>query len=78
VLAARENNPILLVPKDENTLPNTQTASWLNTIRANINNFWILGGWSVINYKVENIVRTGKVNPRISLQFWDGYGNKET
>jgi len=77
-LAARENNPILLVPKDENALPNTQTASWLNTIRANINNFWILGGWSVINYKVENIVRTGKVNPRISLQFWDGYGNKET
>lgn len=78
VLAARENNPILLVPKDENALLNTPTTSYLNTIRASVNNFYILGGWSVINYKVENIVRTGKINPRISVQFWDGYSNRET
>lgn len=78
VLAARENNPIVLVPKDENLIPNTQTAAYLNTIRASVNNFYVLGGWSVINYKVENIVRTGKANPRISLQFWDGYASKET
>jgi len=78
VLAAKENNPIVLVPKDENEISNTQTASYLNTIRANINNFFILGGASVINYKLENVVRTGKVNPRVSLQFWDGYSNRET
>lgn len=78
VLAARENNPIILVPKDENTILNTQTASYLNTIRADVNHFYVLGGWGVINYKVENIVRTGKLNPRVSLQFWDGYANKDT
>ncbi|RNC63066.1 MAG: N-acetylmuramoyl-L-alanine amidase LytC [Candidatus Dichloromethanomonas elyunquensis] len=78
VLAARENNPILLVPDDENTIPGSPTASYLDNNRANINHFMILGGWSVINYKVENIVRTGKVNPRVSLQFWDGYASKDT
>lgn len=78
VLAARENNPILLVPKDENALLNSPTASYLNNNRDMVNKFFILGGWSVINYKVENIVRTGKINSRISLQFWDGYNNRDT
>ena len=78
VLAARENNPIVLVPKDENTILNTPTASYLNNNRPNINHFFILGGWGVINYKAESIVRTGKLNPRISLQFWDGYSSRET
>ncbi|NLI92250.1 MAG: glycoside hydrolase [Peptococcaceae bacterium] len=78
VLAARENNPILLVPDDENEILNSQTASYLNNIRANINQFSVLGGWSVINYKVDSVVRTGKVNTRISLQFWDGYGSKDS
>lgn len=76
VLAARQNNPIILVPKEEGQLENTPTTSYLNTNRANVNNFFILGGWSVINYKVENIVRMGKSNPRISLQFWNGYANR--
>lgn len=78
VLAARENNPIVLVPKDENTMLNSPIASYLNNNRVLVNKFSILGGWGVINYKVENIVRTGKTNPRISLQFWDGYANKTT
>lgn len=78
VLAARENNPIVLVPKDENTMLNSPIASYLNNNRVLVNKFSILGGWGVINYKVENIVRTGKTNPRISLQFWDGYANKST
>ena len=77
VLAARENNPIILVPLSENALINSQTSEYLNTYREEINNFFILGGWSVINYKVENIIRTGKINPRISLQFWNGYALQE-
>ncbi|HHV65405.1 MAG TPA: glycoside hydrolase [Peptococcaceae bacterium] len=77
VLAAREQSPIVLVPKDENQLIGTPTTSYLNRIRAGVSSFSILGGWSVINYKVENIIRTGKLNPRISLQFWDGYANLE-
>lgn len=77
VLAARENNPIILVPLNENALQNSPTSAYLNTYREEINNFFILGGWSVINYKVENIIRTGKVNPRVSLQFWSGYALKE-
>ncbi|MGI6450101.1 MAG: cell wall-binding repeat-containing protein [Desulfitobacteriia bacterium] len=77
VLAAKGNNPVVLVPKDENEFLNTPTASYLNNIRPGVTKFSILGGWSVINYKVENIVRTGKLNPRISLQFWDGYANLE-
>lgn len=78
VLAARENNPIVLVPKDENAMLNSPMASYLNNNRVLVNNFSILGGWGVINYKVENIVRTGKANPRVSLQFWDGYASKST
>jgi len=78
VLAARENNPIVLVPQDENAMLDSPTASYLNNNREEVNKFSILGGWGVINYKIENIVRTGKINPRISLQFWDGYANKTT
>ena len=78
VLAARENNPIVLVPKDENALLNSPVASFLNTNRTTTNKSYILGGWGVINYKVENIVRTGMVNPRLSVQFWDGYSNKSS
>ena len=77
VLAARENNPIILVPLNENALLNSPTSDYLNTYREEIDNFFILGGWSVINYKVENIIRTGKINPRVSLQFWNGYALQE-
>ena len=78
VLAARENNPIVLVPKDENVMLNSPIASYLNNNRVFVNQFSILGGWGVINYKVENIVRTGKINPRVSLLFWDGYATRST
>lgn len=78
VLAAKGNNPILLVPKDENKLLNTPTTTYLNNMRESVNNFYILGGWGVINYKVENIIRTGKINPRVTLQFWDGYASQQT
>lgn len=77
VLAARENNPILLVPLCEEQL-NEQTASYLNNNRESINNFFFLGGWGVINYKIESIVKTGSAHRRISLQFWDGYSNYDT
>jgi len=76
VLAARENNPIVLVPQDENALLNSGTLSYLNDKRNEVSSFFILGGLNVINYKVENIVRTGKFHNRISLQFWAGYANK--
>jgi len=78
VLAARKNSPVVLVPTDENALVNSDTASYLSDIRAGVSSFFILGGFNVINYKVESIVRTGKMNTRICLQFWDGYTDKST
>ncbi len=75
VLAARNNNPILLVPKDEKKIPNTSTGSYLNNNKPFVNNFFILGGSGVVNNKIENFLRTGKMSSRISLQFWDGYGD---
>ncbi|AFV03699.1 MULTISPECIES: cell wall-binding repeat-containing protein [unclassified Dehalobacter] len=78
VLAARNNNPILLVPKDEGALQNTPTTVYLGTNRANVSNFFFLGGFDVISTEVQNIVQIGSVNSKISLQFWDGYANKTT
>lgn len=78
VLAAKDNNPILLVDRDENKVLNSPTASFLNTYRESVASFDLFGGLGAINNKVENIIRTGKINPRVSLQFWDGYGNKDT
>ncbi|MCM1566474.1 MAG: cell wall-binding repeat-containing protein [Dehalobacter sp.] len=78
VLAARNNNPILLVPKDENALQNTPTTTYLGTNRASVNNFFFLGGFDVISTAVQNIVRIGSTSSKISLQFWDGYANKTT
>ncbi|MCG1024848.1 cell wall-binding repeat-containing protein [Dehalobacter sp.] len=77
VLAARNNNPILLVPKSEKDLQaNTSTLSYLATNRANVNNFFFLGGFDVISTAVQNIVRVGNTSSKISLQFWTGYGVK--
>ncbi|NLW06873.1 MAG: glycoside hydrolase [Clostridia bacterium] len=76
VLAAKEYNPIVLVPQDENALLESETLSYLNNKRDGVSTFFILGGLNVINYKVENIVRTGKYNARVSLQYWAGYANK--
>ncbi|MFA6809035.1 MAG: cell wall-binding repeat-containing protein, partial [Eubacteriales bacterium] len=75
VLAAKNSNPILLVPKAD--IP-SQTITYLNTYRPEVNKFSILGGWGVINYEIESIVRTGTFHPRISLHFWDGRGNYST
>ncbi len=76
VLAARNNNPILLVPKDENALLNTPTTVYLGTNRANVNSFFFLGGFDVISTAVQNIVQIGSTRSKISLQFWTGYGVK--
>jgi spore germination protein YaaH/putative cell wall-binding protein len=78
VLAARNNNPILLVPKDENALLNTPTTAYLGSNRASVNNFFFLGGFDVISTAIQNIVRIGSTSSKISLQFWDGYANKTT
>lgn len=76
VLAARGSNPVLLVPKDETKIPGTTTSSYLAENRQTVKDFFILGGSGAVNYKIEFYIRNGKLTPRISLQFWDGYGSK--
>jgi len=78
VFAAKNGNPVLLVPKDDCKIPSSATASYLEQNRQNVRRFSILGGSSAVNYKTEFFIRNGKFNPRISLQFWDGYGNQNT
>jgi len=90
VLAARDNNPIVLVPPEEKQILNSTTSSYLDNIRAGISNFFILGGLSVINAKVEAFVQSGSTNPpeienppenansKVTVQFWDGYASKST
>lgn len=76
VLAARYNSPVVLVPRDADKILGSTTASYLEESRLDVNNFLILGGSGAVNYKIEFYVRNGRLNPRISLQFWDGYGSK--
>lgn len=78
VLAAKNNSPVILVPKEADKIPGSSTASYLEGKRQDISNFFILGGSGAVNYKIEFYVRNGKFNPRLSLQFWDGYGNQAT
>jgi len=68
-LAAKSNAPILLLPRTQ--LSNSTTA-FLNQKRASVSAFTIFGGWGVINYKLESIIRTGVAQPRISLQYTQG------
>ncbi len=75
VLAAKNNNPIILVPQSDLA---AQTTSYLYSRRASASSFTLLGGWGVISYGVESIIRTGSAHPRISLQYWDGYANLDT
>jgi len=71
-LAGKSNTPILLIPNS--TLGNSTTA-YLNERRASGAAFTIFGGWGVINYKMESVIRTGAVQPRVSLQYTQGgYG----
>src|SRR5680860_327567 len=65
-LAAQSKSPIRLLPRAQ---LGTSTTAYLNQKRASGSAFTIFGGWSVINYKLESIVRTGVVQSRISLQY---------
>lgn len=44
--------------------------AYLNTLRPQIAQFTILGGYGLIPYGTESIIRTGALKPRISLQYW--------
>lgn len=68
-LAAKNNAPILLLPPTQLA---TYTTAYLNQKRASGSAFTIFGGWGIINYKIESIVRTGVSQPRISLQYTQG------
>ncbi|MDQ7095559.1 cell wall-binding repeat-containing protein [Desulfosporosinus sp. PR] len=68
-LAAKTNSPILLFPSTQLA---AYTATYLDQKRASGTAFTILGGWGVINYKMESILRTGAAQPRISLQYTQG------
>lgn len=71
VLAASHNNPIVLVPP---TNLSTNGMGYLSTKRSSGSAFTMLGGWGVISYGLESVIRTGSVNPRISLQYMQAYG----
>ena len=68
-LAAKSKSPILLIPKIQ--LGNSTTI-YLNQKRASGSAFMIFGGWGVINYKLESVIRTGVTQSRISLQYTQG------
>ena len=68
-LAAKDNAPILLLPR---TQLGASTTAYLNQKRASGSAFTIFGGWGVINYKIESVVRTGVAQARISLQYTQG------
>ncbi len=71
ILAAKENNPIMLVPSDN---LNSSTLAYLNARRTQGSLFTLFGGFGVIKYGIEDIIRTGSVHPRISLQYQQAYG----
>ncbi|KLU66893.1 N-acetylmuramoyl-L-alanine amidase LytC precursor [Desulfosporosinus acididurans] len=68
-LAAKTNSPIFLFPSKPLA---SYTSAYLDQKRSSGTAFTILGGWGVINYKMESILRTGVIQPRISLQFTQG------
>ncbi len=68
-LAAKSNAPILLIPHLQ---LGAATTAYLNQKRTSGSAFTIFGGWGVINYKLESIIRTGVALPRISLQYTQG------
>ncbi len=67
--AGKSNTPILLIPSSQ--LGNLTTI-YLNQKRATGSAFTIFGGVGVINYKMEGVIRTGVVQPRVSLQYTQG------
>ena len=72
ILASKGNNPIMLVPS---AIFNPDTLAYLNARRSTGSLFTLFGGWGVINYGIEDIIRTGSVHPRISLQYMQAYGS---
>ena len=68
-LAAKSSAPILLLPHGQ--LGDTTTA-YLNQKRTAGSSFTIFGGWGVISYKTESVLRTGAVLSRVSLQYTQG------
>jgi putative cell wall-binding protein len=70
ILAAKANNPIVLVPSAN---LNSDTLAYLNARRSEGSLFTLFGGWGVINYGIEDIIRTGSIHPRISLQYMQAY-----
>ncbi|WP_018305586.1 cell wall-binding repeat-containing protein [Desulfitobacterium hafniense] len=74
-LAAQNNHPIVLAPPKAFS---EEGMSYLGSRRDEGASFTLLGGWGVISYGMESIIRTGNVNPKISLQYWDGYASYET
>ncbi|AGA70618.1 putative glycosyl hydrolase [Desulfitobacterium dichloroeliminans LMG P-21439] len=74
-LAAKNNNPIVLVPQKD---LKEESLDYLGARRGDGSHFTLLGGWGVISYGMESIIRTGNLHPKISLQYWDGYAKYET
>ncbi len=69
VLAAKNQNPLVLVPAGSFA---PATSGYLNTRRTTGASFTMLGGWGVIPYGVESMIRTGSLHPRFSLQYIHG------
>ena len=68
-LAAQQNNPIVLVPSKD---LDPATLAYLAARRTAGSTYTVLGGWGVISYGIESIVRTGSTGPRLSLQYIHG------
>ncbi|TGE39569.1 glycosyl hydrolase family 18 [Desulfosporosinus fructosivorans] len=68
-LAAKDKAPILLLPHAQ---LGASTTAYLNQKRASGAAFTIFGGWGIIDYKLESVIRTGVAQPRISLQYTQG------
>lgn len=73
VLAAKQNNPILLVPKNVEDL-SSGSAGYLSVGRTSGSSFTLLGGIGVITSGMESLIRTGSQQSRISLQYLQAYG----
>jgi len=74
-LAAKNHNPIVLAPSKAF---GDEAMSYLSARRGEGSIFTLLGGWGAISYSLENVIRTGNTDPKISLQYWDGYASFNT
>ncbi|AET70693.1 putative glycosyl hydrolase [Desulfosporosinus orientis DSM 765] len=68
-LAGKTNAPILLIP---NSKLGNSTTIYLNQKRTSGSAFTIFGGWGVISYTMESVIRTGAVQTQVSLQYTQG------